>query len=215
MYSPKQQNWAIWGASDGSSLIPTCFDVGFDSGRPRFIFGDEFSGVNAYGEDSVDQGSASTGGRTPENGIEFKWFWQSQPLPIGEAVAGSARSLRVKQLARGGDLTAADKTDWHLETEFSFDQTDGELSFTNTMSPNPSELYPKSATPTHIWGSNSTWGTVKWHKKSTWKARYSVDNNIVGRTFQVGFSGTANRQRSLNENIYDFDLEIQPKRDIT
>lgn len=215
VFSPDQRSWSIWGSTDGSSFIPTCFESAYEGSKTRFLFGDEFSGVNAYGEDSVDRASSSSGGRNTEPGVEFRWLWQSQPLPIGEAVAGSARSLRVKQLARGGNLSASSKTDWHLETEFSFDQTDGELSFTNTMSPNPSELYPKSATPTHIWESGSTWGTVKWHKKSTWKARYSVDNNIVGRTFQVGFSGTANSQRSLNENIYDFDLEIQPKRDIT
>jgi len=215
VFDPASSAWNIWGSTDSTSFIPTCFDQSVDNGRPRFLFGDEFSGVNAYGEDATDRLSTDGGGRQFEDGTSFRWFWQSHPMEVGDDVVASARTLRVRQEARGGSLSAAQKTSWHLETEISFDQTDGELSFTNTMSPNPSEMYPKEKTPTHIWGYGSNWGTVKFHKGATWRARYNVDNNIVGRSFNVGFSGTALQNRALRERIYDFDIEVQAKRDIT
>ena len=218
VFDPERNAWNLWGASKGSSLVPTCFDTAYDGATTRFLFGDEFSGVNAYGEDSSDKLSSSAGGRTAatnDTPVEFTWFWQSQHLDAGASVSASVRSIRVKQKARGGGLSASQKTEWHLETEFSFDQENGELSFRGNISPNPSELYPKQKTPTHTWGNDSTWGSVRWHKRETWKARYSVNNNIVGRSFRVGFAGTGMSSRGMSEDLYDFDLELQPKRDIT
>jgi hypothetical protein len=222
VYDPGRQSWNIWGSTDNTTFIPTCFDMTFDNGRPRFLFGDEFSGVNAYGEDVADRVSSDDGGRLFDSGTPFTWFWQSQPFELGPSTVGSVRSLRVKQKARGGNFTVSQKTNWFLESEFSFDEPNGELSFTGTISGNPSELYPKEKAANHIWGtsvtsssSGSSWGSVRFHKGSTWKAKYSVNNNIVGRSFSVGFSGLQVTDRGQREDIYDFDLEIQPKRDVT
>ena len=150
VFDPQRNAWNLWGSTDSTAFIPTCFDNTTDGARPRFIFGDEFSGVSAYGEDSSDKLSTDGGGRAFDDGTSFRWFWQSQPLATSGNTAGSARSLRVRQKARGGSLADADKTNWHVETEISFDQPNGELSFNGSMSPNPSELYPKESTPTHI-----------------------------------------------------------------
>ena len=230
VYDPTRQSWNIWGPSHDSSFIPTCFANTLDNGRPRFLFGDEFSGVNAYGEDTVDKKSTTPGTHInllTKYNVSFAWFWQSQPMEIGPATVAAARSIRIKQQARGGNLALNPQTtltSWFLESEFSFDEPNGELSFTNTISPNPSELYPKQKTPDHIWGTSqtidpfsagSTWGSVRWHRPSTWKAKYSVNNNIVGRSFKVGFAGFSYADRDLKERIYDFDLELQPKRDVT
>ena len=216
VWSPITNEWSIWGATGSSSFVPTCFDSYNDGTKQMFIFGDEFSGVNSFGDSMEDRLSSSVGRSTTvvDAGVSFSWFWQSQPLDLGQNVACSARTIRVRQRATGGNYTSSEKTKWHLETERSFDQPDGELSFTGDMATNPTEQYPQKKTPDHIWG-QGTWGAFKWHANSKWRARYSVNNDIVGQLFYVGFDGTAKPSRSQREEIFDLSLEVQPKRDIT
>jgi len=71
----------------------------------------------------------------------------------------------------------------------------------------------------HYWrGAGSKWSdgstvleAFEWRMPSYWRARYSLESYVTGQSFYVGFGGTSSRPAE----IIDFDLEVQPKRDIT
>ena len=212
LYYPAMDSWSIYINSNSSTLSPTCIHSFFDGSAHRLIFGDQWGGINVFGGDPSDRDKASSGA-DGDTDRYIEWLWQSPPLELNPNVTYRAKTLRVLQNARGyGDR--GNQSKWHIETERSFDQPDGEMSFQDFMSQTPMLDPPTSEAQDHIWGTGA-WESFKWHVPGMWRTRKNIHGNCVGQHFIVGFSDTSEAQRSRNIEIHSFSLEVEPKRDIT
>ena len=213
LYYPHMDSWTIYANTGASTLSPTCLHSFFDGTEHRLIFGDQWGGINVFGGNTSDRNKSSTGARN-DTTVSIEWVWQSPPLELDPNMTYAARSLRSMISARGAEAIGLEAVRWHIETERSFDQVDGEMSFSNVLSSSPSADPPESTTRSHIWG-GSTWGAFKWHVNDFWRIRKSIHGSIVGQFFRVGFSDSADSARNRNTEIHSFSIEVQPKRDIT
>lgn len=212
LYYPAMDSWSVYINSNSSTLSPTCMHSFFDGTSERLIFGDQWGGINVFGGDPVDRDKDSTGA-DGDTDRYIEWLWQSPPLEMNPNITYRAKTLRILQNSRAyGDR--GNEARWHIETERSFDQPDGEMSFTDFMSETPMRDPPVSEDQAHYWGTG-TWGAFKWHAPGMWRSRKNIHGNCVGQFFKVGFSDTSASQGSRNTEIHSFAIEVEPKRDIT
>jgi len=218
LYHPSTQSWSIYAGSATSCFEPTDFAAVFDGTRYRVLFGDPKGGIHFYGEDSSDKNFSSSGSRAGDTRVEVDWFWQSPPLEMDPNATLSVRSLRTKQRATGASRGVNEEAKWSIETERSFDNADGSLTYSGYLQTSPTIAPPQSETPKHLWGEGTWEGGARdftWHTPATWRSRHSVQGAIVGQAFYVGFSDSSVAVKDAQVEIQSFDLELQPKRDIT
>ena len=67
--------------------------------------------------------------------------------------------------------------------------------------------------PNHYW-SKGKWNEFNWAGRDVWKARYGVKSIVTGHTIRVGFKEEITSNKAFLE-IHGFELELQPRRDIT
>lgn len=213
LYYPGMQSWSIYINTGGSTLSPTCMHSFFDGTEHKMIFGDQWGGINVFGGEPSDVGKTSSGGRSDTKG-SVHWIWQSPPMQLDPNMSFAARSLRVTMNAIGVPFSVGTAPQWYLETERSFDQTDGQMSFTGDLGASPSADPPQSTNKDHYW-SIGTWGSFKWHGPGIWRSKHSIPGAAVGEHFIVGFSGAAGGSTARQTEIHSFSIEVQPRRDIT
>lgn len=217
LYYPHMDSWSIYVGNGTSSFEPTCFSEFFDGSKYRFLFGETYGGIHAFGEDSADKDIASTGSRG-DSREAIAWFWQSAPMEMDDNVTSAARSLRLRQKATGDRAKLASlitNPQWYIDTDRSFDlRIDERPTATGSLDGAPSLASPVNKSKEFLWG-NGAWSGFEWHGPSVWRSRYSIDSNVVGQAFYVGFYDLSNVGEDMQAELFGFDIEIQPRRDIT
>ena len=211
-YSVSMGSWSFYAGTSTSVFNPSCMSVVEDVYSPKLFFGDDWGGVNVFGGSGADRNYGATGGRS-DTEVSVDWSWQSPMMEADPNTVLSVRSLRVRQKATGKTPTS-NNMNWSIETDKTFDQSGTTMSFNSTMEPSPSEAPPVDTTPAHYWGSG-TWGAFNWHAPGIWRERYSIHSSVVGQGFHVGFRDSAANSEGRSPEILSFDLEVQPRRDLT
>lgn len=230
VFYPATGTWDMWAPMKGSSFYPTCYTSVTQGSKHYLMFGNEYGQCCVWGADTTDKvvkleqdhGSevreveGQVTQHKDENDKSLQWFWMSPRLEPSPDIVSSVRTLRVRQRALGGFDNPAAKPEFFVETERSFDQDDtNSLSTKGDLDGSPSTSAPDGydEEPNHYWN-NGKWQQFKWAGRDVWKARYPVESMIAGHTIRVGFSETINSDSDFME-IHGFDLELQPRRDIT
>lgn len=231
VFWPMMDSWSIYtgsGRTTPSSMNPTCLSSFYDGTRYRVIFADDWGGIHGFAEHHSDKRIDSTGARNDAD-VKIQWLWQSPGLQADRNMVARARSLRVEQKAIGASSgidpsAAAFSYDhkWYIDTEKAFDQVDevttsqDNQSASGDLETSPNEAPPLNQNTDHYWGADAPgWGAFKWHAQDNWRVRYSVQSNLVGQSFKVGFSDYTDKVSARQMEIFSFDLEVQGKRDLT
>jgi len=228
VYYPGTNSWDMWAPSTTSSFYPTGYTTVLEGSDQMLCFGNEDGQVCYWGADTVDkidvlQDNTTTPGSPRDiNGqvvvdedahdTSVTWFWMSPRLEPASNIATSVRSLRVRQRAVGYQSDSA-KVQFFLETERAFDQDSTALSANGYMDGSPVTGPPSPIIPDHYWNQGK-WGSFRWAARDVWKARYGIKSIITGHTIRVGFKEIVTGDKDFLE-VHGFDLELQPRRDIT
>lgn len=209
LYYPSMDSWSIYTNGTNSTLSMTCMDSFFDGSEHRLLFGDQWGGIHFFGGDTSDKNKSSSGA-DGDTRLGIPMVWNSPEMQLNPNATYAARTIRVTQKATGSEPAVS----WAVETERTFDSTDGVPSSTGLISQSPSQDPPESTDRTHLW-SKGTWGEFNWHGGGVWRSRQSVSSALVGQAFRVGFAEATNYQLGLKGEIHSFALEVDAKRDIT
>jgi len=227
VFYPASGTWDMWAPATNSSFYPTCYTSVLEGSNQYLMFGNEDGQLCIWGADTVDkiavmQQDDGGGGLRPvegkvveerdSNDSSVKWFWMSPRLEASSNLTTSVRTLRVRQRAVGYQEDA-DKVQFYLETERAFDQSSTALSAKGYLDGSPDTGPPNPKTPEHYWN-KGTWGNFNWAGRDVWKARYGIKSVVTGHTIRVGFSETLTSDKDFLE-IHGFDIELNPRRDIT
>ena len=189
VFYPSTGSWDMWSPSATSSFYPTAYASVMEGTKQYMMFG---SADSHY--DSIT------------------WFWMSPRMQASGNTAVSVKSLRVRQRAVGYQ-EHVDKVAFYVESERSFDQVGSELSASGTLDGSPDVGPPDPKIPDHYW-KQGAWGQFRWAGRDVWKGRYPVRSIITGHTIRIGFKEVLSRSKVFSE-IHGYDVEVQPKRDIT
>ena len=210
-FYPTTGSWSISApmktATNTSSFRPTNFASVHDRGRKRILFSDYNTGIYANNESTYDYQYRTPGTGTQD--VDVSWVYQGPAHDMGPGTVSSPKALQLRNRATGDTNPAS----WHIETERNFDMPDGELGSTGSMHTSPSSAPPTSdSNVDHYWdATGSRWGVAKWHRGDVWRSRYPV-GPVNGNAFRVGFSGEHGTHRP---EIFDYAIEVDPKRDVT
>tara|TARA_R100000664_G_scaffold31753_1_gene45721 strand:+ start:1192 stop:3096 length:1905 start_codon:yes stop_codon:yes gene_type:complete len=223
VFYPSTGTWDMWAPSKGSGFFPESYTSVLEGSNQFLVFGTAYGHLCTWGTDVVDKkqelisSSAIREGipdQIDENDATLTWFWMSPRLEPAANIVSSVKSVRVRQRAVGyAPPTDTIGLNFHLETERSFDQEETQLSAVGYIDGSPDTGPPSPKVPDHYWN-NGKWDEFKWAGRDVWKAKYNVTSIITGHTFRVGFSETIDSNREFME-IHGFDIEVQPRRDIT
>jgi len=205
VYYPTTGSWsmniAIPTGATHSSFRPTNFAVVHDRGRQRVIFSDYSTGLYAYNESVTDYNAPG------DTQVDILWAYQSPVHDLGAGVVASPKALQIRQRATG----SADGGSWYIESERNFDMPDGELGSNGSLHTSPQTSPPTSATTVSHYWDQGNWNAAKWHRGDIWRARYPV-GPVNGNSFRVGLSG---EQGTHRQEIMDYAIELDQKRDVT
>ena len=204
-FYPTTASWSISAPTSTSSGVtsfrPTNFATMHDSGRKRLIFSDFNTGLYAYNESQYDYDHAA--GAT----VDIEWMYQSPMHDLGAGASVSPKALQIRQRATGSRDPAA----WYIEAERNFD-TDALLASEGNLHTSPQTAPPTSSTSVpHYWDQGKWDTTAKWQRGDIWRARYPV-GPVNGNCFRIGLHG---EQGSHRQEILDYAVEIERKRDVT
>ena len=225
VYYPTTGTWDMWAPSTTSGFYPTCYTSVLEGSNQYLMFGNEDGQMCIWGADTQDKiqlflnpsdPTRPLAGQIPLHVDSFDahltWFWMSPRLQPASNLVGSVRSLRVRQRAVGYQ-DDADKVKFLIETERSFDQNETALSAVGYLDGSPDTGPPNPKIPNHYWNQGS-WSNFRWAGRDVWKARYGVKSVITGHTIRVGFTETIDSDKDFLE-VHGFDIELQPRRDVT
>ena len=224
VFYPSTGSWDMWSPSATSSFYPTAYASVMEGTKQYMMFGNEDGQVCVWGHGTVDMvpeltdpgtGNAYSGKVTTSADSHYDsitWFWMSPRMQASGNTAVSVKSLRVRQRAVGYQ-EHVDKVAFYVESERSFDQVGSELSASGTLDGSPDVGPPDPKIPDHYW-KQGAWGQFRWAGRDVWKGRYPVRSIITGHTIRIGFKEVLSRSKVFSE-IHGYDVEVQPKRDIT
>jgi len=226
VFYPASGTWDMWAPTSGSGFYPTSYTSVLEGSNQFMMFGNEDGQMCIWGADTVDKVNLLPNPSDPsrpalqgkvlvdsdEYDASVKWFWMSPRLEAASNITTSVRTLRVRQRAVGYQ-SEAEKVEFFLETERAFDQNSTALSAKGYLDGSPDTGPPNPKIPDHYWD-QGTWGNFNWAGRDVWKARYGVKSIVTGHTIRVGFSEVLTSNKDFLE-IHGFDIELNPRRDIT
>jgi len=225
VFYPSTGSWDMWSPSATSSFYPTAYASVMEGTKQYMMFGNEDGQVCVWGHGTVDMvpeltdpgtGNVYSGKVTTSADSHYDsitWFWMSPRMQASGNTAVSVKSLRVRQRAVGYQ-SEEDRAEFHVESERAFDQNGAQLSTFGKMDGSPDSGPPNPATNVPHYWNQSSWGSFQWAGRDVWKARYPIQSNITGQTIRIGFKEVLSRSKVFSE-IHGYDVEVQPKRDIT